>query len=76
MRKEAENGQFFKKIYIKSGGEWFFCALQMPLQIRDEEDVDDWWPVWPEKVAKCLLKLPKNDFTKKMIDFDTFAKIV
>ena len=31
--------------------------------------------VWPEKIAKCLYKLPKNDFTWKMIEFDTFTKI-
>ena len=28
-----------------------------------------------KKVAKCRQKLPKNDFTRKMIDFDTFTKI-
>ena len=28
-----------------------------------------------KKIAKCLLKLPKNDITRKMIDFDTFPKI-
>ena len=27
------------------------------------------------KIAKCLWKLPKNDFTRNMIDFDTFTKI-
>ena len=27
------------------------------------------------KIAKCLLKLPKNDFTRKMNYFDTFTKI-
>ena len=27
------------------------------------------------KVAKCLQKLPKNDFTRKGTDFDTFTKI-
>ena len=27
------------------------------------------------KFTKCLKKLPKNDFTRKMNDFDTFAKI-
>ena len=32
-------------------------------------------PVWPEKTAKCLQKLPKNDFNRKMIDFDTFTSI-
>ena len=32
-------------------------------------------PVRPEKIAKCLQKLPKNDFTRKMKDFDTFTKI-
>ena len=26
-------------------------------------------------IAKCLQKLPKNDFTRKIIDFDTFTKI-
>ena len=25
-------------------------------------------------IANCLLKLPKNDFTRKMIDFETFTK--
>ena len=29
----------------------------------------------PEKIAKCLQKLDKIDFTRKMIDFDTFKKI-
>ena len=28
-----------------------------------------------KKIAKCLSKLPKNDSTWKMIDFDTFTKI-
>ena len=28
-----------------------------------------------KKVAKCLLKLPKNDFTRKIKDFDTFTKL-
>ena len=28
-----------------------------------------------KKIAKCLLKLPKNDFTRKIKDFDTFTKI-
>ena len=28
-----------------------------------------------KKIAKCLKKLPKNDFTTKMIDFDTPTKI-
>ena len=27
------------------------------------------------KIAKCLQKVPKNDFTRKRIDFDTFTKI-
>ena len=31
--------------------------------------------VWPEKIAKCLYNLSKNDFTRKMIDFNTFTKI-
>ena len=30
--------------------------------------------VWPGKIAKCLSKLAKNDFTRKMIDFDTSTK--
>ena len=28
-----------------------------------------------KKINKCLQKLPQNDFTRKMIDFDTFTKI-
>jgi len=27
------------------------------------------------KIAKCLQKLPKNDFTRKMNDFEAFTKI-
>ena len=27
------------------------------------------------KIAKCLLKLPKNGFTRKINDFDTFTVI-
>ena len=33
------------------------------------------WRSVTRKIAKCLLKLPKNDFTRKMIGFDTFTKI-
>ena len=29
-----------------------------------------------KKIAKSLLKLPKNDFPGKMIDFDTFTKLL
>ena len=28
-----------------------------------------------KKITKCLLKLSKNDFTRKMIGFDTFTKV-
>ena len=28
-----------------------------------------------KKIAKCLKKLPKNDFTRKITDFDTSTKI-
>ena len=28
-----------------------------------------------KKIAKFLQNLPKNNFTRKMIDFDTFTKI-
>ena len=28
-----------------------------------------------KNITKCLLKLPENDFTRKMIDFDTITKI-
>ena len=28
-----------------------------------------------KKIAKCLKKLAKNDFARKMMDFDTFTKI-
>ena len=28
-----------------------------------------------KKIAQCLLKLPKNDFTRKIIDLDTYTKI-
>ena len=28
-----------------------------------------------KKIAKCLQKLPRNYFTRKIIDFDTFTKV-
>ena len=28
-----------------------------------------------KKIDKCLQKLPKNDFTRKIIDFNNFTKI-
>ena len=31
--------------------------------------------VWPVKNRQTSVKLPKNDFTSKIKDFDTFAKI-
>ena len=49
-------------------GLWYFpCIINLPNQCinffislqRDQK-----------KIAKRLLKLPKNDFTRKMIDFD------
>ena len=41
----------------------------------DLKMVNNLQSVWPEKISKCLQKLPKNDFTRKMIDFDTLTKI-
>ena len=32
-------------------------------------------PVWPEKNRQMSIKVAKNDFTRKMIDFDTITKI-
>ena len=40
-----------------------------------ERDLDTKRSVWPEKIAKCLSKLAKNDFNMTMIDFDSFTKI-
>ena len=32
-------------------------------------------PVWPEKNSQMSIKLPKNGYTRKMIEFDNFTKI-
>ena len=29
-----------------------------------------------KKIDKCLNKLPKNDYTRKIIDFNIFKKII
>ena len=42
-------------------------------ECKEERGYQTVWPVW--QVTKCLLKLAKNDFTRKMKDFDTFTKI-
>ena len=34
-----------------------------------------WVAVWPVKFAKCLWKLPKNDFTSKMKNSTTLQKL-
>ena len=31
--------------------------------------------VWPEKNWQITIKVAKNDFTRKMIDFEAFTKI-
>ena len=35
----------------------------------------DLQPVWLEKNRQMSIKLAKNDFTRKMVDIDTFTKI-
>ena len=35
---------------------------------------EGWKQCDQNKIAKCLSKLPKKDFTRKMMDFDTFTK--
>ena len=35
----------------------------------------EWSQCDRQKISKCLWKLPKNDFTRKKKDFDTFTKI-
>ena len=35
----------------------------------------DLQPVWPEKNRQMSLNVAQNDFTRKMIDFDTITKI-
>ena len=46
-------------------GKVYHCLLYtLPESIFDQK-----------KIAKCLTKLPKNDFTWKITDFDTFTKI-
>ena len=32
-------------------------------------------PVWPEKNRQISINLPKNDFTRKIKDFETFTKL-
>ena len=32
-------------------------------------------PVWPDKNRQMSIEVPKNFFTRKMNDFDTFTKI-
>ena len=42
---------------------------------QKEEQVRVLSPVWPEKNRQMSIKLPKNDFTTKMIDFNNFTKV-
>ena len=43
--------------------------------MRQNFKVDEWWTVWPDKNRQISKKLPKNDFTRKMNDFDILTKI-
>ena len=38
-------------------------------------DIGTHQPVWPVKSRQMSIKLPKNDFIRKIKDFDTFTKI-
>ena len=44
--------------------------LHVGLSVRKYNDQCD-----QKKIAKCLSKLSKIDYTRKMIDFDKFTKI-
>ena len=57
-----------------------FSILDEPCTINFQLSVvivvgEGWRQCDQKKIARCLLKLPKNDFTRKVIDFDTFTKI-
>ena len=66
---------------------YVFCACNADdgnnnnIEFRGENGAGALWtigglgPVWPEKNCQMSIKLPKNDFTIKMLDFDTFTKI-
>ena len=53
-----------------------FCHAMPPAQVPTQlmASLSDHWAVWPEKIAKCLKKVAKNDFNRNMIDFDNFTK--
>ena len=46
----------------------FTVVLYVTIPMQAPEQCDQ------KKIAKCLQKLPKNDFNRKMIDFKTLYK--
>ena len=69
-QKEVGFGPF-KKVFLTSV---YYIAVSWSHFLYDLHYLCR-YSVWPEKIAKCISKLPKNDFTRKMKDVDTFTKI-
>ena len=69
MKRRGQYLFAFAGVNISSGfGDRIIVVVVSPLL-----DVAN--SVTKKKIAKCLLKLPKNNFTRKMKDFDTITKI-
>ena len=66
---DTTSAQFFVSCLVK-----FFLA-KLPMMVLIQTSIFYWRQCDQIKIAKCLKKLPQNDFTRKMIAFDTYPKI-
>ena len=71
-----KNGRFILNSFTKSMLKYKLSMIGFEPRISCiENDLSTNSQCDQRKIAKCLLKLPKNDFTRKMIGFNTFTKI-
>ena len=52
-----------------------FCCCRGRLHVGDLHAVGSGEQCDQKKIVKCLQKVAQNNFTRKMIDFDTFTKL-
>ena len=71
IEKVSDNWNLWISIILTSDN-WTKVHFAVRSELKKE---GTWWTVWPEKNRQMSIKVAKNDFTRKMIDFDIFTKI-
>ena len=68
-------GKQLAKVYKKWRAKTVIFEAKIGPLSQNSATIKDWRQCDQKKVAKCLKKVAKNDFTRKMTDFDKYTKI-